>query len=74
MQVWGDVVTDFRHQAPLKQCAQPGCTASFRDHRWGATKAHDEGWFLQQNGDAWCPEHVPDWVAQWRKKQQRKET
>lgn len=47
-------------------CSHPGCERSFRDHRWGQTKAHGEGWFIQKDGTAWCPKHVPDWVEEWR--------
>lgn len=46
------------------ECAEPGCTESIRDHSWGKIKA--TGWFFQQDGTAWCPKHVPDWVASWR--------
>lgn len=53
---------------PDKKCAQEGCGRTFRDHQWGATQAHKEGWFHQQNGDSWCPEHNPDWVKEWRAK------
>lgn len=54
------------HQTPDVECAYLGCDNTYRDHRWGATKAHDAGWFIQKNGDAWCPEHVPKWVKSWR--------
>lgn len=52
------------------KCAQPGCAASAKDDRWAKIKAHDAGWFEQKDGTAWCPEHVPDWVARWRAYQQ----
>lgn len=54
------------HRAPDKKCSEPGCTATFRDHRWGQTKADD--WFHQRNGDSWCPKHIPVWVESWRAK------
>lgn len=53
-----------------KTCAADGCDSNYPDHKWGATKAHEDGWFLQRNGDSWCPKHVPDWVAGWRAKQE----
>lgn len=28
---------------------------------------------MQRNGDAWCPDHTPDWVAEWRIKRKAKE-
>lgn len=57
---------DHTHEAPLKYCAKKGCKASFKDHHWGAVEATDKGWFHQRNGDSWCPEHHPEWVAEWR--------
>ncbi len=47
-------------------CADPGCEARYQPHRWGSIKAHATGWFIQKDGTAWCPEHVPDWVEAWR--------
>jgi hypothetical protein len=47
-------------------CAAEGCPLSFPTHRWGKTRAHDEGWFEQKDGTAWCPDHVPEWVEGWR--------
>ena len=48
-------------------CEHEGCTASFKDHRWGRIKAHDAGWFTTRDNErAWCPEHVPAWVPVWR--------
>lgn len=46
-------------------CVEPGCDEQIKDHRWGKTKA--SGWFFSRdNTQAFCPEHVPDWVAGWR--------
>lgn len=50
----------------MRKCGYSGCENSFNNHRWGNIKAHDEGWVLLKNGDAWCPEHTPAWVSQWR--------
>lgn len=50
-----------------KQCAA-GCGRSFKRHRWGNIQAHNEGWFEQKDGTAYCPDHVPDWVAGWRRR------
>lgn len=48
-------------------CTHEGCTAGgFKDHYWGRVRAHDAGWFIQKNGDTWCPEHIPEWVEEWR--------
>jgi hypothetical protein len=47
---------------------------SFASHRWGATRAHGGGWHIQKDGDAYCPDHLPYWVARWRaEKKRRKE-
>lgn len=54
-------------------CAHEGCEAGgFKDHSRGRIRAHDAGWFIQKNGDAWCPEHTPEWVEAWRARQGRK--
>lgn len=52
-------------------CDAPPCTARVKNHRWGRTKA--EGWFFEKAREdrperAWCPEHNPPWVAEWRAK------
>lgn len=47
-------------------CVEPGCKEFVNDDRWSKTKA--EGWFFKKNDDAYCPEHVPDWVEGWRAK------
>jgi hypothetical protein len=57
-----------------KVCAAKDCTNSFIDDRWGATRAHSEGWFQQRNGTAWCPNDIPDWVDEWRRKKKSEET
>lgn len=53
----------------MAQCRHETCEAEFKDHRWGRIKAHDAGWFEQKDGTAWCPEHNPPWVAEWRASQ-----
>lgn len=52
----------------MTECAQPDCLASHPAHQWGNKRAESEGWFHQKNGTAWCPAHVPQWVAEWRAK------
>lgn len=52
-------------------CAFITCICSFPDHRWGAIRAFNEGWFVEKNGTAWCPDHVPEWVADWRARRAR---
>lgn len=54
-----------------KSCSYEGCTETYKDHEWGHKKAQREGWFLQMNGDSWCPDHNPPWVKEWRNKKRR---
>lgn len=55
--------------APPVCCAHRGCKAQHEDNKFAAIRAYEEGWFKTREGDAWCPEHVPDWVPAWRAKQ-----
>lgn len=50
----------------FKTCAIEGCTNRFADHVWGARNAQKAGWFCQKDGTNFCPNHIPDWVAEWR--------
>lgn len=54
-------------------CSNEKCSSSFPNHKHGTIDAHQRGWFLQRSGDAWCPDHIPDWVAEWRAKKSKKE-
>jgi len=47
-------------------CSDPACGQTHSDGQWGKIKAGAEGWFFQKDGNAWCPAHIPDWVAEWR--------
>ena len=47
-------------------CSAPDCPAEIQNHKWAKIKAREDGWFFQVNGDQWCPDHLPQWVAQWR--------
>lgn len=51
------------------KCAKDGCKKSYTPHEWDTTQANRDGWFIQRNGQAWCPSHHPEWVAEWRAKQ-----
>lgn len=42
-----------------------GCDTQIPNHRWGKIKA--EGWLFRKDGTAWCPDHLPEWVVEWRK-------
>lgn len=48
------------------QCDIPSCESKIKNHRWGSIKG--EGWFHMKDGKSFCPEHVPDWVKEWRKR------
>jgi hypothetical protein len=54
------------HEVKPKGCSEPGCTASYVPHKWGSINAYKAGWFLQKNGKDWCPDHIPEWVDEWR--------
>lgn len=47
-------------------CEEPGCVNWIPDDQWRKIKA--EGWFQMKDGTIFCPEHIPEWVAEWRKK------
>ena len=49
-----------------KHCSAVGCAKSIKDHYWGHVKA--EGWFFSKAGEAYCPEHLPEWVPAWRER------
>lgn len=51
-------------------CSIDDCPERVADHYWGHVKA--EGWFFSKDGAAYCPQHVPEWVAGWRERKQRK--
>ena len=53
-----------------RYCAFDGCEKSIKWHYWSKVKA--TGWFLQKNGAIWCPDHVPEWVEEWRETQRLK--
>ena len=49
------------------------CPASHPRSRWDAVRADRAGWFHSNAEEqAYCPEHVPDWVPEWRAKQELK--
>lgn len=53
------------------ECDQPECETKVKNHAWGYIKA--EGWFFSRDGErGYCPEHVPAWVSEWRKKRKKK--
>jgi hypothetical protein len=52
----------------MTRCNEPGCVAEHPAHHWANKRAETQGWFHQKDGRAWCPAHVPAWVAAWRAK------
>lgn len=55
-----------RPPAQTKKCSEPSCRSSYKIDWHDMVEAHKQGWFMQRNGASWCPEHVPDWVQEWR--------
>lgn len=51
---------------PPKKCKHEGCTKAYANNAYGQAAAYREGWFMSRKGEAWCSEHVPDWVKEWR--------
>lgn len=47
-----------------------GCDAKLENHYWGKVKAED--WFFTRAGEAYCPNHVPEWVAGWRERKKKR--
>lgn len=48
-----------------KKCED--CDRTRPSHRWASVRAQDAGWFTMRDGRTFCPEHVPEWVEQWRR-------
>jgi hypothetical protein len=49
------------------RCARPECPRTYQGHKWGRIKAGEEGWFFpRDSGEAYCPDHLPPWVQEWR--------
>lgn len=67
-EVWEDVERDgsMSSDTGSTTCAHEGCEESIPNHKWARIKSG--GWFEQLNGDVWCPNHIPEWVDEWRKK------
>lgn len=54
-------------------CTTTGCVKFYTNHKFGKMKASREGWYFGRNGDAWCKEHVPGWVSEWRERKKTTE-
>lgn len=61
-----NVLGDNKRETTYKNCSYEGCENKLPNHAWGRIKA--EGWFQQRDGNIWCPDHIPEWVEEWRKK------
>lgn len=57
-----------RYRAADELCSHEDCDATIRGHIWGYIRS---GWFFQKDGQQFCPEHTPDWVAEWRARKKR---
>jgi hypothetical protein len=51
-------------------CDEEGCENKIKNHKWGKIKA--EGWVFTERWNKpredWCPEHIPAWWAEWKRK------
>jgi hypothetical protein len=52
----------------LHTCKHDGCKRTCVNNYHENIRSGEEGWFFQRNGDAWCPDHNPEWVIEWRAK------
>lgn len=58
-----------KRETTYTTCSGEGCEQKIADHAWGRIKA--EGWFIQKDGNVWCPDHTPEWVEEWRARKAR---
>lgn len=49
----------------MAPCNHPGCMNTVSLAKWSTIKSN---WFFSKGGRAYCPEHIPEWVLAWRKK------
>lgn len=66
--VGGKTSSQKQEESGRASCSAPNCENTYATHRWGKTRAHTDGWFLQKDGSSWCPDHLPDWLAEWRQR------
>lgn len=48
------------------ECFAFGCKAKIKNHKWGMIKS--EGWVHLKDGRIFCPNHTPEWYAEWKAK------
>jgi hypothetical protein len=61
----------MNYAAPVK-CAR--CPRTAPGDKWGRIRASGQGWFFSREEDAaYCPDHIPDWVAGWRKRKEEEQ-
>lgn len=53
------------HNGRYIQCDHLGCKRKIKNYRWARIKASNT-WFHSQDGQSFCPDHLPKWVAEWR--------
>lgn len=47
------------------ECAIESCTNKIPDNYWSKTKNSD--WFFsREQQKSFCPDHIPEWVEEWR--------
>lgn len=52
-------------------CDNPSCLAKIQNNPFARIKA--EFWFFMRSGKAFCPEHIPAWLAEYRKRKLKEE-
>jgi hypothetical protein len=58
-------------RVPPVRCSANGCTVTHPGDKFASIRAKDAGWFHRRDGsEAFCPEHLPDWVVSWRARKQ----
>ena len=48
-------------------CVVEGCPATLKNNKWTVLRS---GWFFNrdQQNVGYCPDHIPSWVHDWRKR------
>ena len=44
------------------------CNATAKNNYWSKMRASKQGWFFRRNGACYCPDHLPEWLEEWRAK------
>lgn len=58
----------YRQISYKAACRNPTCGNDYFPDKWGRMEATRKGWYIGRNGEAWCWEHIPAWVAERRER------